>query len=565
MLVEDTQLHKFILDSGLVSKEDLEQARLEAAKSGQSVGDTLISDGKITPDNLRRIQALVLGISFIDLKDKKIPFEILSIIPEPIARSHSIVAVSETDSTLEVAMLDVSDLSAIDAIKKKIGLRILPRITDSESMKYALIQYQKGLRAEFGDIIQKEIGSLGQADEGPAAARIVDALLKHALAQNASDVHMDPAEDHILVRYRIDGILHDAIVLPKQAGPAVSLRIKMLSGLKIDERFPPQDGRFKANMDGDAVSLRVSILPTYYGEKIVMRLLREDASGFTLEHLGLHGEALDCVHRALTRESGMIIVAGPVGSGRTTTLYTMLDILNAPQANIATVEDPIEHRLTRVNQTNVRPDIGLGFAEGVRSVLHQDPDVIMVGEIRDDQTAAAALGAVSSGRLVISAVRIGSAASAVRRLLDMKAEPSVLASSLDMVIGQRLVRGLSETKAPYHPSKDELAKLSKSADLDKVLKALKEEKIIKPTDSWDTVMFYNPVAISGDDGFRGRVGLNEVMKMSRGVRDLIAKKASTDEIEAQARKEGMLTILEDGIFKCAQGLTALDEVLRALS
>ncbi|MDE2041097.1 MAG: type II/IV secretion system protein [Patescibacteria group bacterium] len=581
MFVEDAQLYKFILDSGLVSKADLEEAKTESEKKNKRLGDVLVEAGKINADNLRRMQAYVLGIPFVDLKSRKIPFETLSLIPEPIARGHNIVAFKKTDVSLEVAMLDVNDLSAIDFIKKKVNLKILPRLTDTDSIKEALVQYQKSLKAEFGDIIQKETATLRMISEEKGEAvseadlkkiaedlpvvRIVDTLIKHAILQNASDIHIEPMEDQVLVRYRIDGLLHDAMVLPRQAGPSVTARIKVLANLKLDEKRLPQDGRFKVDMSNEKVSFRVSILPTYYGEKTVMRLLRESISGFTLEYLTFHGESLERIHKALTQTTGMILTTGPTGSGKTTTLYTMLDILNTPDVNISTIEDPIEYQMARINQTQVRPEIGFSFAQGIRTLVRQDPDIIMVGEIRDGETAALAVNAALTGHLVLSTLHTNSAAGAIPRLLDMKVESFLLVSTLDIVIGQRLVRRLTDTKESYRLTKDEFAELEKLVNLDRVLEALKSEKIVKPADTWEKILFWKPVKGQDDDGFKGRVGIHEVLKMSQPIKDLIMKNATTGEIEAQATKEGMLTMLEDGIFKCVQGLTTIEEVLRVVS
>ncbi len=456
MLIEDTQLYKFILDSGLVTKADLEVAKVESEKNNKPLGDVLVTQGKITPDNLRRMQAYVVGIPFVDLKGKKIPFETLSLIPEPIARAHSIVAFKKTDVSLEVAMLDVNDLSAIDFIKKKVNLKILPRLTDSDSIKEVLVQYQKSLKAEFGDIIQKETANLKMISEEKGEAlseadlkkiaddlpvvRIVDTLVKHAILQNASDIHIEPMEEQVLVRYRIDGLLHDAMVLPRQAGPSVSARIKVLSNLRLDEKRLPQDGRFKVDMNSEKVSFRVSILPTYYGEKIVMRLLRENVNSFTLEFLNFHGEGLERIHKALKQTTGMILTTGPTGSGKTTTLYTMLDILNTADVNISTIEDPIEYQMARINQTQVRPEIGFSFAQGIRTLVRQDPDIIMVGEIRDNETAALAVNAALTGHLVLSTLHTNSAAGAIPRLLDMKVEAFLILYNIDIFIFQIFVR-----------------------------------------------------------------------------------------------------------------------------
>lgn len=580
MLVEDTQLYKFILDSGLVTKEDLEAAKKEAdKKGGKRLGDILVTAGKLTPDNLRRMQAYMLGIPFVDLKGKKIPFETLSLIPEPIARSHNIVAFKSSSVALEVAMLDVNDLSAIDFIKKKVNLKILPRLTDADSIKDVLVQYQKSLKAEFGDIIQKETetmkmiaedkGDASEADlkkiaEDLPVVRIVDTLVKHAIIQNASDIHIEPMEGQVLVRYRIDGLLHDAMVLPRQAGPSISARIKVLSNLKLDEKRLPQDGRFKVDMNDEKVSFRVSILPTYYGEKLVMRLLRESISGYTLEYLCFHGEGLERIHKALTLSTGMILTTGPTGSGKTTTLYTMLDILNQPDVNISTIEDPIEYQMARINQTAVRPEIGFTFASGIRTLVRQDPDIIMVGEIRDNETAALAVNASLTGHLVLSTLHTNSAAGAIPRLMDMKVEPFLLVSTLDIVIGQRLVRRLTDTKSPYFLTKDEIAQLRKTVDLDHVLEVLKTEKIVK-TDDWSKIQFWKGGSTNDEESYKGRIGIHEILKMSTAIKDLIMKNSTAGDIEAQAKKEGMLTMFEDGIFKCVQGLTTLEEVLRVVS
>ena len=581
MFIEDSQLNKFILDSNLVSKPDLENAEKEAEKKGVRIGEILVKNGNITEDNLRRMQAYVLGIPFVDLKNKKIPFDTLSLIPEPVARTHNIVAFKKDDSTLEVAMLDVDDLSAIDFIKKKVNLKILPRLTDVESMKNSIVQYQKSLKAEFGDIIQKESATLKTIAEesGEAASeedlkkiaedlpviRIVDTLLKHAIIQDASDIHIEPMDDQLLVRYRIDGLLHDAMVLPKNAEASITARIKVLSNLKLDEKRLPQDGRFKIEMNNEKVSFRVSILPTYYGEKTVMRLLRESVSGFTLEYLSFHGEGLERIHAATKLTTGMILTTGPTGSGKTTTLYTILDILNQPDVNISTIEDPVEYQMKRINQSQVKPEIGFTFSSGLRTLVRQDPDVIMVGEIRDNETAALAVNAALTGHLVLSTLHTNSAAGAIPRFLDMKIEPFLLVSTLNIIIAQRLVRRLSDKKEKYKLSKDELAALRKTVDLDRVLKALKDEKIVKANEDWDDISFWKPIASKDDDGYKSRVGIHEVLKVTTSIKDLIMKGATTAEIEAQAKKEGMLTMLEDGIFNAVQGNTTIEEVLRVIS
>ncbi len=583
MHIEESQLKDFILDSGLVSRTDINAAEKEAKDKSINIGKVLVSKGKLTEDDLRRMQAYILGIPFVDLKGEKLPFDVLSLIPEPIARNHNVVAFKKTDTALEVAMLDTEDLTAIDFIKKKTGLKILPRLTDADSMKSAILQYQKSLKAEFGDLIQEDIGSIKNlptensgeeldekdlkkmADEIPMI-RIVDTLLKHAILQNASDIHIEPQEGQLLVRYRIDGILHDAMVLPKNMGASVAARIKVLASLKLDEKRLPQDGRFKIDADGEKVSFRVSTLPTYYGEKIVMRLLRDNVSGFTLESLSFHGEGLDRIHRALKSTTGMILATGPTGSGKTTTLYTVLDILNVPDVNISTIEDPIEYQMKRINQTQVRPEIGFTFANGLRTLVRQDPDVIMVGEIRDNETAALAVNAALTGHVVLSTLHTNSASGAIPRLIDMKVEPFLIVSTVNIIVGQRLVRKLTDQKEKYFLSKPEITTLGKSINLDKVLDELKNEKIIDKSATWEKVPFYRVKKdAKPEESYSGRSGIHEILKVSPAIKDVILKSGTSDDIQKVAEAEGMLTMIEDGIFQAVQGITTIEEVLRAIS
>jgi type IV pilus assembly protein PilB len=582
MLVQESKLKKFLTDSGLVTRAEVTAAEKETDDKGGSIGDVLVREGKLTPDDLRRVQAYILGIPFVDLKGQKIDFGVLSLIPEPIARKHNIVAFRKTESGIEVAMLDIDDLEAIDFVRKKVGVRVLTRLTDADSIKGVLLQYQKSLKAEFGDLIQEEaksIQAIAETEDNPASekdlkklaedlpvVRIVDTLLNHAIIQSASDIHIEPLENQLLVRYRIDGILHDAMVLPRDSAPGITARIKVLSNLKLDEKRLPQDGRFKIQQENEKVSFRVSTLPTYHGEKTVMRLLRESSGGYSLESLGFHGYSLESLHDATKQRVGMILVTGPTGSGKTTTLYTVLDILNTPDVNISTIEDPVEYQMQRVNQTQVKPEIGLTFAMGLRALLRQDPDIVMVGEIRDGETASLGINAALTGHLVLSTLHTNSAAGAIPRFVDMGAEPFLLISTVNVIVAQRLVRKLCGTKEKYTLSKAEIDALGKKADLDKILKALLDENIVPKGTDWDKVTFYKPKPSSEcDEGYKGRIGIHEVLKMTSAIRDLTVNRAPAEQIEAQARKEGMLTMLEDGIFKAANGLTTIEEVFRVVS
>lgn len=582
MRIQDAQLKRFIIDSGLVPKKDLEASEKRAQKEDKPLYETLVSDGHMTEDDLRRVESYVLGIPFVSLKGQKVDFEILSLIPEPVARNHNIIAYKKNDDSLEVAMLDTADLPAIDFIKKKVGLKILSRLTDTESMKDALRQYQKTLKDEFGEIIMKETSALKivaeengeevseedlkkMAEDLPVV-RIVDTLLRHAIVQNASDIHIEPMEEEVLIRYRIDGILHDAMKLPKHAAPTLAARIKVLSSLKLDEKRLPQDGRFKMEMDGQKVSFRVSVLPIYHGEKIVMRLLRENRSGFTLEGIGFHGSTLERVQDAMKQKTGIILVTGPTGSGKTTTLYTILDLLNTPEVNISTIEDPIEYQMPRINQTQVKSQIGFTFANGLRSLMRQDPDIIMVGEIRDEETASLAINAALTGHLVLATVHTNSASGTVARLVDMGVEPFLLVSTLRVAIGQRLVRRLCDEKEEYSLSANEKSDLEKHVNLDMVMSTLKEESLVKDGANWGDVTFSHPKESADcEDGYKGRMGIHEVLTMSPSIKELVLQNATADQIEAQARKEGMLKMVEDGVYKAAKGLTSVEEVLRVVN
>ena len=582
MRIQDEQLKRFVTDSGLVPKADLASAEKIAKEERRTLAEALIAGGHMTEDDMRKVESYVLGIPFVSLKGTKIDFDILSMIPEPVARNHNIIAYKKNSDSLEVAMLDTADLPAIDFIKKKVGLKIYPRLTDTESMRDSLRQYQKTLKDEFGDIIMKETSALKviQSETGEEATeadlkkmaedlpvvRIVDTLLRHAIIQGASDIHIEPMETEVLVRYRIDGILHDAMNLPKHAASTIVARLKVLSNLKLDEKRLPQDGRFKMEMDGQKVSFRVSVLPIFFGEKVVMRLLRENRSGFNLEGMGFHGSTLERLHDAMKQTTGIILVTGPTGSGKTTTLYTVLDLLNTPEVNISTIEDPIEYQMPRINQTQVKPEIGFSFASGLRSLMRQDPDIIMIGEIRDQETASLAINAALTGHMVLATVHTNSSSGTIARLMDMGVESFLLVSTLRVAVGQRLVRRLTEQKEAYTLTANERAELGKHADLDRILAVMKEEGVVKDSATWNNIPFYHPKVVDDhDDGYKGRAGIHEVLPMSSAIKEIVMSNGTADTIEQQARKEGMLTMLEDGIYKAARGVTSIEEVLRVIS
>jgi type IV pilus assembly protein PilB len=580
MKVEPQQLKAFLLDAGLIKESDFEECLKKAEETSQKVGDVLVSEGLIQKEELIKMEAYILGIPFVNLEKEKIESGVLKMIPEPIARSHNIVAFRKRGDTLEVAMLDPEDLRMIEFIKKTANLKILPRLTTPEGIRNVLLQYQKSLEVEFGEIIKKEAGGIKAIKEEAEAKeeedlkkiaeelpviKIVDTLLKHAILQRASDIHIEPAEKEVLVRYRIDGILRDAMTLPILAASGIVARIKVLSNLKLDEHRLPQDGRFKIETEDYKYSVRVSILPVFNGEKIVMRLLSETAQAFTLEQLGFRGNALEDVQHNLRKPVGMILVTGPTGSGKTTTLYSMMEILNNPGINISTVEDPIEYRMPRINQTQVSPKIGLTFASGLRALVRQDPNIIMVGEIRDSETVSLAVNAALTGHLVLSTLHTNSAAGAIPRLIDMKAEPFLISSTLNIIIAQRLVRKLCAEKEQYFLSDPEIKNLEKYCDLPKILKILVEEKLAKPKMTLKQIPFFRPKPTKEcQEGYKGRVGIYEILPVTETVKELIIKLATSDQIQLQAQKEGMMTMIEDGFIKAVQGITSIEEVLRVI-
>jgi type IV pilus assembly protein PilB len=578
MRIENKQLKDFLLDSNALDAKIVEENFKQATETNQKLGDLLLEKKIMSEVELRKLYSYILGIPFVNLEKEIITADILQIIPEPIAKKYGIIAFEKNGNDLKVAMKNPEDLQTIDFIRKKTGLKIIPCLTDEESIKVILKQYEKSLKAEFGDIINKNSDDVATGSDAEnlekiaqdlPIIKIVDTLLKHAILQSASDIHIEPGEKEVRVRYRIDGVLHDAMTLPRQVLEGLVARIKVLSNLKLDEHRLPQDGRFKIEKEGYRISFRVSMLPVFEGEKIVMRLLDETSKGLTLEKMGLTGNALEVVHRHIKRPNGMVLVTGPTGSGKTTTLYTIMDILNTTEVNISTVEDPVEYRMVRVNQTQTNAKIGMTFAAALRSLLRQDPDIIMVGEIRDGETMQIAVEAAMTGHLVLSTLHTNSAAGTLPRLLDMGAEAFLVASTVNVVIGQRLVRKLcNECRVAYTLEEKEVQTLADTFDMDAILEMLKKTpelgESVKAKSTWKNVNFYRAKGCEqcNNEGYHGRLGIYEVLEMDESIGKLITSNASSDDIEKKARENGMRTMGEDGFIKAVQGVTSIEEVMR---
>jgi type IV pilus assembly protein PilB len=595
MQVEDQQLKLFLLDFGLISKKDVSDSLKEAQEKNKKLEEIILEKELISQEELSKLKAYILGIPFVDLKKSEIDPDVLKIIPEPMARQYNAVAFDKQGNQLKIAMLDPNDLQFLDFIGKKTGLKIIPCFTDKEGIKRALKFFQKSLKAEFGDIV-KEVGGdkeesdeideklviksgedgkgetidLRKAAEDLPVVKIVDTLLKHAILQGASDIHIEPEEKDVVIRYRIDGVLHDAMTLPRVILPGIVARIKILSNLKIDEHRLPQDGRFKVETSDYKIAFRVSIIPVFDGEKIVMRLLDESSNILTLEQIGFRGRDLKIVENETKKPNGMILVVGPTGSGKTTTLYTILGIVNTPEVNISTLEDPVEYRMPRVNQSQINSKINFTFASGLRALLRQDPDVIMVGEIRDGETAELAVHAALTGHLVLSTLHTNSAAGTLPRITDMGIEPFLVASTVNVIISQRLVRKICpECKKEYTLDKNTYNSISRNFDMDLISEIFKKEKIVKKEyksneEMWLDMKFFKGSGCSKcrKEGYKGRVGIFEVLKINDQIAKLINSKVTSAEIEKGGIKDGMTTMMEDGLIKAAQGITTIEEVIR---
>jgi len=555
-----------------LTPDDLEQAKMAFVGKGVDEIDWLISQKKITSEDLVMAKSKFYNVQFIKLADQAVSSVALGLVEKSLAKRLLAMPFEYSSETreLSVAMVNPIDLSAIEFLEKKSGVRVKPFLVLPDDLNTAIeTRYDQGLSSEVTAAL-KEAG--GEADnvktvdvkkmrelihEAPIA-KIVTTILEFAMKSRASDVHIEPLEDKVRVRYRIDGILHEKLVLPKQIHDSLVSRIKILSDLKIDERRIPQDGRFNYKTESDEVDLRVSTLPTAHGEKVVMRLLKKTGAVPTLVELGLRGRALKNLEDAITRPHGIILVTGPTGSGKTTTLYSVLSKINTSKVNIVTIEDPVEYQIAGVNQVQINPMAGLTFASGLRSFLRQDPNIIMVGEVRDEETAELAIQAALTGHLVFSTLHTNSAAGALPRLLDMKAEPYLLASTITAIVGQRVARKICpHCKKSYIPTPEVVEEVR--VVLGKLLAPLRQGSAEQAP-----IMFFKGEGCNEcvNTGYLGRVGIFEVLPVSEKIGRLILEHAPASEIEKQAVEEGMITMKQDGYLKVVDGLTSLDEVLR---
>lgn len=539
------------------------EVRTESLTSEESVEDILSRKRLVSEVNLAQARAKTLGIPFIVLSGKAISPDVTSYIPEPVARRYTLTPFrfDPKANEVSVAMVDPLDFQVIEFLEKKSGKPIKPFMAMKDDILASIEDiYTQNLGADVsealketapGEIKTYEAGRLGEVIREAPIAQIVSATLEQAIRIRASDVHIEPQEGDTRVRYRVDGILQERLALPRKLHEAVISRIKILADLKIDEKRIPQDGRFNFKMGESEVDLRVSTLPTVHGEKVVMRLLKKSGGVPTLPELGLRGLALKNLEMSITRPHGIILVTGPTGSGKTTTLYSVLSKLNNARVNIMTLEDPVEYQIAGVNQVQINPQAGLTFATGLRSFLRQDPNIILVGEIRDRETTELAIQAALTGHLVFSTLHTNNAAGAVPRLLDLGAEPFLVASALNAVVGQRIGRRLAaENKEEYEPEP------AVASDIKNVLGNL------LPADKPIRLYRTKSADKSQNHNYSGRVGIFEVFPISDAISKMVLARSPMKEIERQAISEGMITMKQDGYLKVLEGVTTLEEVLR---
>ncbi|MFH2105263.1 MAG: GspE/PulE family protein [Parcubacteria group bacterium] len=573
MPLDTKKLKVSLIEKGLVNTRDFDVFVAKATKEKKDVTDLLLAENIVSEEDLAQELSRQTKIPFADLSKTLIRKDILFQIPELIAKKHEIIAFDEDEAGLKVAMTNPEDLQTIESIKKIISKRIYPHVATKGSILSVLKQYRRGLRQEFKDIIDQSLAAsrtaspedLEKLAEDLPIVSIVNTLIEHAIIQGASDIHIEPLEKNVIVRYRIDGILHDVIVLPKEIIAGVVARIKVLANLKIDEHRLPQDGRFKTEKDEQKISFRVSIIPIFDGEKVVMRLLVESDRILTLEELGFQRSTLKVAKRNIKKPNGLILVTGPTGSGKTTTLYSIMNMLNSTEVNIATIEDPIEYRMSRINQSQVKPKIGFTFSTGLRSLVRQDPDIIMVGEIRDEETAEMAIHSALTGHLVLSTLHTMSAAGAAPRLIDMKAKPFLVASTLNVVIAQRLARRICKNcSEEYQLDKKTAAVLEKEFDLEGMMQVLIKEKILDKKKSLTELTFHRGKGCEhcNMQGYKGRTGIYEILEITNSIKELIVNCVPSEKIQAKAMEDGMISMIQDGFIKVLSGLTTINEILR---
>ena len=591
MRISDTILETLLGRAKLVTPEQLTTLKEEAERSKRPLLEVVFDQKIANEPTLVKAFSEYSSIPYIEVDAREVPLETLKLIPERVARQYMAVLFKvDPDGIHHLAMEDPDDVQAVNFIQKEIGTNSRIYIATRDTILTVLDMYRGDVNTELNEVIDvqrvSEEGTDGPGgteqdiSEDSPIAQTVNLLLEYAIRSHASDVHIEPREEHVQVRYRIDGVLKEVNRLPKNVTGALISRIKILSNLKIDERRVPQDGRFKIKVGGRQYALRVSTLPIVDGEKVVMRILDESNQAVTLEQLGYWGRALTDISREMNEPDGIVLMTGPTGSGKSTSLFSILTMLNKPNVNISTIEDPVEYKVTGVNQTQTNVKAGMTFASGLRALLRQDPNIIMVGEVRDGETASLAIQAALTGHMVFSTLHTNNAATSLPRLLDMSIEPFLIASTIRAIVGQRLVRRLhQESRESYVPSEEEKAAIINMFNLAsgqdfRVIHELEKQAAAAglggdtplSTDEngiktlWRAKHDYNTDDVQ--EGYRGRIGIYEVLYNSQSIQKLIMAHATSAQIQEQAIREGMITMQIDGLIKALRGETTIEEVLR---
>lgn len=557
-MLSNRKIQKILIDNSYVKVEDIAKAQAYAKSHKSDFLSYLFDEGILSQEILGQAVAEHFGVKYIKLADKKISENILQVIPEVMANSKGIVAFEIEPEKIHIGMTDPEDIISRNMIQKKSGLKVIPYYTTELDIESALLLYRSGLKNEFTSILESlKDKSIDQELRDELMVGLIDLILKYGYENKASDIHVEPFEKGVVIRFRIDGMLHDVLELPKKFLTHILTRIKVVSGMRTDEHHAAQDGKFRYEVGEDIVDVRVSILPVTQGENVVMRLLSSKVRQYSLTDLGLSNKNLKVVKHYIENPHGMILVTGPTGSGKTTTLYAVLKMLNRREVNIATIEDPVEYDIEGISQIQVNNKTKLTFAKGLRSIVRQDPDIIMIGEIRDEETAGIAVNAALTGHLVLSTLHTNDAATALPRLLDMKVESFLVSSTINMIVSQRLVRKIcSHCKQSYTPTKEEITNIKKSSHIVDLMK--------KAGANIDKMTLYKGVGCKacGDSGYIGRIGIFEILEMNEEIKELVVANATADKITAMAKKCGMQTIIEDGIEKIVSGATTIEEVLR---
>jgi type IV pilus assembly protein PilB len=587
-----TQVEDKLVADKVIARTELSQLKAESKAKGTPLFGLLVSSGKVSNEDLTKTIAHVTRVPYVNLVDAKIDPKVLSLLPADIAERYMAVPLGEMQHRLVVAMLDADNVQAVDYLSNRIGRPLKVYAASEEGIRQVLHQYQANISDDElakisglnDDIKEGGKGIGGQADtksgekkatigtivQDSPISKALNTILEYAAKNRASDIHIEPLKDALKIRCRIDGILRELMKLPKSTEPPLISRIKILSNLKIDEHRVPQDGEFTVHVADKDIDLRISVSPVVWGEQVVIRLLDKSGTSLKLQDMGYVGRSLRTIRKGLESTNGMILTSGPTGSGKSTSLYALLQEVKGDGVNIVTLEDPVEYKMDGINQIQVNADVGLTFSSGLRSILRQDPDIVMVGEIRDRETAELAVQASLTGHLVFSTLHTNSAAGILPRLLDMGVEPFLIASTVHTVIGQRLVRRIAKRSETYTSDAAEAAAIksvlgSMLPDSKEHMEAVAKDLGYQSLPLRDDTAYTLTKGVDSPDspgGYKGRMGVYEVFGISEAIQDLILKRATSTEIQEQAQKEGMVTMMQDGYLKALSGQTTLKEVNR---